>query len=252
MEVPSQDESHVLFTVIPNIDRSVFTLMVTTPYLCDIVKEEIVKHDAAHRAWFYQQASDLPQFQGTLGCLFKKYFFAWINSKHANPIQCTPKSPKRSVANIILRPLGHERVSVFSRDSEFGTAKDKELPFSWLPASRNFPTFDAIICTNEHIITIQVAMSSKHTMSPDGFKQLNENLSPGFGSARTWHHIFLTDCKESATSLRRQDHKVAADQAVLIHSAVLDISKLNLSSEGFRCELYPAYGTNCILTFVLT
>ena len=252
MEAPSQDASHVLFTVIPNIDRSVFTLMVTTPYLCDIVKKEIVKHDATHRAWFYQQASDLPQFQGTVGYVFKKYFTAWLYSKHSDPLRCTPKFPQRSVTNLILTPVGHESVYVVSGDSAFGETEDKPLPFAWLPAQRNFPTFDAIICTSEHIITIQATVASEHTMSPKGYERLNKYLPREFGRARTWHHIFLTDCKGSATSLRRQNHKVATDHAVTIHSAVLDISKLNLSSEGFRCELYSAFGTSCILTLALT
>ncbi len=63
----SPDESHVLFTVTPDEDRSTFTLRVTTPYLRDLVREEITKFDAAYQASFYQLASDLPQFQATLG-----------------------------------------------------------------------------------------------------------------------------------------------------------------------------------------
>ena len=68
------DEPHLLFTVIPNIDRSVFNLIVSAPYLCGIVREEIAKYDTAHRAWFYQQASDLPEFQGTLDYISENTF----------------------------------------------------------------------------------------------------------------------------------------------------------------------------------
>jgi hypothetical protein len=63
MESTSREASHVLFTAILNDKRTVFTLRVITPYLCGLIEDEIIRYDAAHRAWFYQQASDLPQFQ---------------------------------------------------------------------------------------------------------------------------------------------------------------------------------------------
>jgi hypothetical protein len=67
MQASSQDVSHVLFTVTPNDKRSVYTLRVTTPHLIGLVMEEITKFDAADQVSFYHRASDLPQFQGTLG-----------------------------------------------------------------------------------------------------------------------------------------------------------------------------------------
>jgi hypothetical protein len=252
MESTSRD-AHVLFTLIPNDERSGFTLRITTPHLCDLVRDAIVRHDAAHRAWFYRQASDLPQFQGTLGFIFEKYFLAWIHSEQAAPIPCTAKSSRfgTPAADLTLRPLGPKNLSVFSGDSEFAKAKDSDTPFGWLPATRTFPSFDAIICTETSIITIQATVSSKHSMSPKGFRRLKEYLPKRFERARTWRHVFLTDLEKNAPSLRAQYHKVADRKNISIYSAVLDVSKFNFSSEDLMCVFTPSV---CIyiLTLALT
>jgi hypothetical protein len=67
-----------------------------------------------------------------------------------------------------IHPLGQENVIQFSKDSSFVKTKHKKVPFAWIPHSRAFPTLDAIICTAEQIIMIQVTISSKHSMIPDG------------------------------------------------------------------------------------
>jgi hypothetical protein len=70
MQASSQDVLHVLFTVTPNENRSIYTLRVTTPHLICLVMEEMSKFDAADQLSFYHRVSHLPQFQGTLGYMY--------------------------------------------------------------------------------------------------------------------------------------------------------------------------------------
>jgi len=83
-----------------------------------------------------------------------------------------------------------EKLFVINGDSNFADVKD--TPFGWLPASRVFPSFDAVICTDKYIITIQLTVSSEHSMSPEG-----------------WCHVFVTDCERNPTLLREQKRPFA-------------------------------------------
>jgi len=132
-----------------------------------------------------------------------------------------------------LKPVGREKVTIVNGNSEFANAKDSDTPFSWVPASRTFPSLDAVICTDKRIITIQLTVAPKHTMKPMGFDLLKDNLPPGFEEARTWCHVFLTDCDKHAESLRKQSHKFAAENHISIYSAVLKISEFSAEDVKF-------------------
>ena len=254
METQSQDISHVLFTVSPNDVRSTYTLRVATPYLRGLVTEEIAKFDAADHVSFYHHTSSLPAFKGTLGYLFEKYFLAWLCSgKRGNVLSCVTK-PLRSVrcksktsnvaaddqTKLRLQPLGRDRLIVSNGDSCFANAKDSNTPFGWVPASsRTFPSFDAVICTSRNIITIQVTVSSEHTMEPDGFDRLKRHLPARFQSSKSWCHVFITDCADNADSLRKQNHQVAKEMNISIYSAVLDVSACSIRSEDLRRAFRP-------------
>lgn len=241
LESPYQDGSHVLFTVIPNDDRrSGYTLRVITPYLCGLVMTEIATLNAVDQVSFYRSASTVPWFQGTWGYMFEKYFLVWLCSVERALLPCTAKSSRsatstktlksRRLNTLSLQPLGWEKLTVINGDSNFANAKDSNTPFGWLPVSRTFSSFDVVICTDENIITIQLTVSSNHSMKPEGFEQLKQNLPVRFEKARTWCHVFVTDCDKNATLLRNQHHDIAEKENISIYSAVLDISKCKISS----------------------
>jgi hypothetical protein len=259
MQASSEDFSQVLFTVTPNDKRSVYTLRVTTPYLCGLVMQEIANLDATEQVSFYHRASDLPQFQGTWGYMFEKYFLVWLYSaERADALPCSTAknttSAKSSYIKKVTRstftaddqakhrpqPLRRERLTVINGDSDFANAKDSDTLFGWLPASRVFPPFDAVICTDKTIITIQLTVSSKHFMKRTGFDRLKQYLPEVFESARTWCHVFFTDCSENATSLRRQHHDVDFERNISIYSAVLDVSKCKFSSKDVERTFTPS------------
>jgi hypothetical protein len=273
MRAISQDFSHVLFTLTPNDDdRSIYTSQVTSPYLCGIIGKQIAQLKVIDQVSFYQKASTLPQFRGTWGYMFETYFLAWLHStaEQADALTCTAKSTtsatpvqtvksrkskrigRRSMPKAdnqpklcfhpleCLHPLGRDKVIVFNGDSNFQKAGDFEPPFGFLPASRTFPSFDAVICTDEHIITIQLTVSPTHTMKPDGFERLKQYLPTNFEKARTWCHVFVTDRNANATSLRKENHKVAVDKNISIYTAVLNVPACKFSPEDMERTFTPS------------
>ena len=240
MKAISQESFHVLFTVTPSdVTRSTYSTRVTNPYLCGLVMKEITDLDATAQASFYQKTSTIPAFKGTWGYMFERYFLVWLNStEQGNKLKCTAKSPKRKRGeqsnndpeDLSLQPLGPKK-PIASGISKLGQVKDSDTPFGWLPSSLTFPSFDAVICTRDRIITIQLTVSSSHSMDDDGFMQLKDNLPANFQNKRTWCHVFLTDREENAISLRKPYREVATERNISIYSAVLNVPACNFSSE---------------------
>ena len=125
-------------------------------------------------------------------------------------------------------------------DSDFQKARDSNTPFGFLPASRTFPSFDAVICTDKNIITIQLTISSRSTVKPDDFKRLKHYLPVTFERARTWCHVFVTDHNEDAILLLKRNHDVAVEMNISIYSAVLDIPACNFSPEDVKRTFTPS------------
>ena len=250
MQAISQESSHVLFTVTSNdVSRSSFSLRVTNPYLCGLVMKEITLLNETAQASFYQKTSTLPAFKGTWGYMFEKYFLVWLHStKQGNELECTAKSPKRKRGEqsnsdpepkeLSLQPVGPNKL-IKGEISKFGKVKDSDTPFGWLPSSLTFPSFDAVICTHDRIITIQLTVSHSHSMDDDGFKQLKKNLPANFQKKRTWCHVFVTDREGNANSLLKQYHDVAAERNISIYSVVLDVPACKFSSEDVERTFTP-------------
>ena len=241
-----QEFSHVLFTVKSNDDdRSTYSSRVTNPYLCGLVIKEITFLNAVAQASFYHKTSILPAWED----MFKIYFLVWLHStEQSNKLKCTAKSPAKSLKRkrgrqlnnnpeeLSLQPLGRNKL-IKGGISKFGKVKDSNTPFGWLPSSSIFPSFDAVICTHDRIITIQLTVSPSHSMNDDGFKQLEENLPAKFKNKRTWCHVFVADRDMDAISLRKQYHEVAAERNISIYSAVLDVPACKFSSEDVERTL---------------
>jgi hypothetical protein len=260
MEALFQNTHHKLFTVIPSDDRSVYTSRVTTSHLRGLVVDAIADLDTGNHVSFYCRANRLLEFQGTLRYVFKEHFLVWLYSTEwDNTVSCTPKStsPVRSVeppkhkkrklskvaaddqAELRLQPLGPEKVTVIYGDSDFKDVKDCDTPFGLVLESQMFRTFDAVICTDKRVITIQVTVSPKHTLKRDGFERLKKHLPKKFQRTQMWCHVFLTDSHENASSLRNQHRQVAKDMNIAIYSAVLDVSASNFSFEDLECTFTP-------------
>ena len=255
IDIQALSQESFLFTLTPNDDRSVYTPR-ASPYFCSLIMKEIAKLDTAAQVSFYRQASNLLGFEETWEYMFKTYFLVWLCSTEQDALSCTATSAKPSTlskrststtddqAELRLKPLGLEKVFTISGDSNFQKARDSDTPFGWLPASRFDSrilfSFDAIICTDKNIITIQLTVSSEHAMKPDCFERLKQYLPATFERTRTWCHVFVTDCNANAILLRKRNHRVAVEQNISIYSAVLDVPACKFSPEDVEHIFRPS------------
>jgi hypothetical protein len=107
-------------------------------------------------------------------------------------------------------------------------------PFGWIPASRSFSSIDAIICTDRHIITVQVTVASSHTAKLEGFASIKASLPSQFQKSRKWCHVFLSDDAEKARRLRSAKYSGMKKENISIYSGVLDFSRSRVTSDQVR------------------
>jgi len=113
-------------------------------------------------------------------------------------------------------------------------ANDLQRPFGWLPISQLFAFADAIICTDQYIITVKVTVSSAIKVDRIGLDRIKKNLPSQFQANRTWIHVFVTDDEDKAIRLRIRQFKSLAEKDISVYSAVLDIHQIALNAEDLR------------------
>jgi hypothetical protein len=268
--------SHLLFTTVPiGPARVISTQQVATSHLRDFVVRAVAKIDAAKQVSFYAQASSHPSFRGAFGYVFENFFYIWLSSDPNKPkckLSCTASpgstrsKPTRSARSttykpelLNLRPVGYGNVIVYGGEAGkngYKSANDHDIPFAWIPASRADASFDAVICTDKDIITIQATVAATHSVKATGFKGLESNLPKLFQKHRRWSHVFVTDQHDTAAKLRRKNYRVAdeMDISIGIYTAVLDISlfRYDYDPEVFIRAEVPQVGANyCIFILAL-
>jgi hypothetical protein len=111
------------------------------------------------------------------------------SAERANALPCTakskspqsPRSPPKlkkskfsmsaaddQAEQLRLQPLEREKSTAIEGDSNFAKAKDSNTPFGWVPASRTFPSLDAIICTDKKKHYLPEKFQSAQT-KPDAY-----------------------------------------------------------------------------------
>ena len=97
---------------------------------------------------------------------------------------------------------GQTEINVHGGDSGangYKSANRHKTPFAWIPASRSDATFDAVICTDTCIFTIQATVAAKHSVNAKGFETLERYLPKKFQKARKWCHVFVTNHPNTPT-----------------------------------------------------
>ena len=219
---------------LPNSPARSRATKVKTRYLRGLVRglvaDQIAQLDAAEQVSFYVRTSKHIWFKGTLGYIFEKFVYAWL---HSNPdgsrLLCTAANAPDS-ENLYLRPPGSRKVMTLS-DTALKQAKKFGIPFGLIPYSQSFPSLDAIVCTEDHIITIQATVASTHSTKEQGFLMVKNNLPVRFRRNREWCHLFITDLADTADALRRTHSEVLDNMGIRIYTAVLDVAALNFTRE---------------------
>jgi len=89
------------------------------------------------------------------------------------------------------------------------------------------------VCTDSHIITIQVTVASTYSTNKDGFRLVKRGLPATFRKNRKWYHLFITE-DDTAAALQCTRSKVFDSMYIQIYTAFLDISELVFTSRDLK------------------
>jgi len=234
---------HKLFSVQPRnkddtlgLGRMLAKATIATPYIRNLISYVVAAAAARERIKFFQIFSRQPMLGGAAGTLFERFVLCWL-ACGSGSLQCTAKGTNPDALEIPACPTEDQRVFLSSKTT-LKAAKVKLLPSCFFPGSQTFPTVDAIILTNDCLITVQVTISSRHSAKEAGFNLVRESgiqkkKKPNRNDDRRWCHVFVTDEESKAKSLREQNRDDLPED-ISIYSAVFDVGGLDINVEKIR------------------
>ncbi|KAH9051098.1 hypothetical protein EDB87DRAFT_1836808 [Lactarius vividus] len=225
--------SHVLFSVRPEVEekggRTVPVAEMATEHIKSIISCAAAGAEAHKRIEFYRIISTQAAFKGSAGDMFEGFVLSWLYAgSNVEPLRCSATGQPQ----LEIPACGEEKTTFFGGKNSLGKVKWDKLPLCLLPTVRNFPTANAIVVTEEFIITIQATVSYKHKVKNEGFKKINELLSPHV-KRKKWCHVFVMDGDRMAASLLNQD-LANIPKHVVIYSAVFDIGQSAITRENME------------------
>jgi hypothetical protein len=241
---------HKLFSVQPlkkgdtmGVGRMLAKAIIATHYIRKLISYEVAVATVHKRINFFQTLSRQPMLSGAVGTLFERFVLCWLASGSGS-LQCTAKHTASHDLEIPACPTENQRVFLSSKTT-LKDAKVTLLPSCFFPASQTFPTVDAIILTNDCLITVQVTISSEHSAKKAGFDIVRESgirarKKTNRKGDRSWCHVFVTDEESKAKSLREQNRKELPED-ISIYSAVFDVGGLDSSVEKIRAFEVSGY-----------
>ena len=194
---------------------------IATDTIKNIILFAAAEADAHERIKFYLAILKRSAFRTTAGKFFKELVLSWFYAHTDVSIPCHAANATSPFLQIPA--CGGDRTGFFGSKSALKKkAHGKALPLLLLPESQSFPTADAIVLTEEFIITIQITIANSHTARGTGFAAIQEHLSVVTKRSREWRHVFITDNQNSAKSLQNQTFN-ELPSGIRIYSAVFDV-----------------------------
>lgn len=179
------------------------TLKIPTRHLHGFVSRAYANRDCAARHTLYQAMSKNPCFASSAGYLLETCVLLWLRHSPAQDyLSCVPATGHGSPELRI--PACGEKMQFIREVGDLKCTNENERPMCLVPVSKTFPTCDAIILTNEFVITVQITVASTHHTNDIGCEKVHGSIPKGFSDTRTRCHVFVTDTKDKATSLRSQ------------------------------------------------
>jgi len=150
--------------------------------------------------------------------MFRDLVLSWFYAHSDGHIPCVAA---QGTSFLQIPACGEDNTIFIGRKTAVqNEIRAKTLPLMLLPLSPAFGTADAIVLTEEFVITLQVTIADNHTAKPGGFAIIEEYLPDN--RPNKWCHVFITDDEDVAASLRRQTFSDLPSQ-VRIYSAVFDV-----------------------------
>ncbi|KAH9171303.1 hypothetical protein EDB89DRAFT_1117820 [Lactarius sanguifluus] len=197
---------HVLLSVRPEVNedeggRRVPVAEMASEHIREIISCAAAGALAQKRIEFFRTISTQPAFKGSAGDMFKGFVLSWLYAgSNLEPLRCFATGQPV----LEIPACGKEKTTFFGSKNGLGNVKWDELPLCLLPTVKNFPTADAIVITDESIITIQATVSYQHGAKEVGFTKI-EDLISSHVTRDKWFHVFVTDDDDAAASLLNQD-----------------------------------------------
>lgn len=226
-----------------------------TPHIRKLISYEVAKVMARERVFLFQTLSRQPMLRSAVGTLFERFVLCWLACGFGS-LHCT-RAPSSRGSDVIKIPScpGEDQTVFFHSITQLKNMTVTQLPSCFLPLSQTFPSIDAIVLTAEHLITIQVTISSKHSANKIGFDRIREsgirkkNLPTGTKD-RGWCHVFVSDTEDSATSLRHQTLSDVSND-ISIYSATFDVSRSDRSVENIETfEVSGSFGYTQLVALI--
>ena len=245
-ELNAVDGLHILCSIRPHhhwdlAGRTMMTATVATKHFYQLITEAAAAANAHQRFQFYHMISHHPSFKTILpGYIFKQFLHTWLICKVASQEVHYCSHGHSSLMSNIFHAFKSfvipqcQSVEIAGELSSLEKVEQHKMPLAWIPADQGLATVDAIVFTDTHIITLQATITSTYDTKPESFNVIKEKLPKRFKRKRSWHHVIITDNEDKAQHLRSQNLQGLVEKKISIHSTVLNISELQITSAEVR------------------
>ncbi|KAH9010580.1 hypothetical protein EDB85DRAFT_1211358 [Lactarius pseudohatsudake] len=226
--------SHILFSVRPEVDedrggRRVPLAEMASEHIREIISCAAAGAEAQKRVEFFRTISTQPSFKASAGDMFESFVLSWLYAgSNLEPLRCFATGEPI----LEIPTCGKEKTTFSGSDDAVENVNWDELPLCLMPTVKNYPTADAIVITDESIITIQVTVSYRHKAKETGFTKI-EKLISSHVTRDKWFHVFVTDGDRAAASLQDQ-YLPEVPEDIVIYSTVFDIGRSAVTRENMK------------------
>ena len=231
--------SHRLIVAWPTATKRTAYPAFASNYILGFVSRAYAKLDLATRQRFYNAISGHTWFGASAGHIFESGVLLWFRYSPAGELlSCNPAEEHLTgyPVPVLEIPVCGENMKFISKTEDLRLVAGFDLPVCLVPVPQTFPTADAIVLTEEYIITVQMTVASRHDTNRIGFQTIHDGLPSAFREAHTWCHVFVTDTEDKAKSLRKLQVDPVGTKGIHVYSAFIDIEKLDLITTFARAD----------------
>ena len=220
---------HRIFVVRPSPkSRRIAIVEFGTNLLREIFARVYAQQDQAVRYSFYKTIREHSWFDSPAGYIFEIHVLLWFwhYNTYSPLLYCTGiKANSRS----LQIPLFEGNLKFFFKAEELKIIGEPGKPICLVPTSGTFFSLNAIVLTNNAVITVQITIALEHDAKEEEFDLIYRNLPPGLLEKRPHRcHVFITDKEITAKSLREQNH-TQIPNGTLVYSTAISVGSMDSS-----------------------
>jgi hypothetical protein len=238
-DIDEMTSSHRIIVAWPTATKRTAYPAFASNYILGFVSRAYAKRDLATRQGFYKAISGHTWFGASSGYIFESGVLLWFRYSPAGELlSCHPVEEHLAwyPVPVLEIPTCGENMKFISKTEDLRHVAGYDLPVCLVPVSQTFPTADAIVLTEEFIITVQMTVASRHDANMIGFQKIHDGLPSAFREEHIWCHVFLTDTEDKAKSLRKLQVDPVGANGIHIYSTFIDIDKLDsISTTTLDC-----------------